>query len=100
MRFKISEHKAIQSLIEKAKFDPLDFTNVKKRGRLSIHHASGSSFTFFRKTSQSLDEKKQWQRVESYEIGPAKAPLAQDLDWEQVLKHFKKWLKTLPANSK
>jgi len=95
MRFKASEFKDIQSLIVKAKLDPMDFTNVKKRGRLHIQYKDGQTFIFFRRTQMLLDEDKKWVRQSSYEVGPAKKLIGEGLDWEGVKKLFGKWVKKL-----
>ena len=92
MRFKIKEHKDLQAIISESKWDLQDFQNTKKRGRLTVHHKSGSSFSFFRESRMILDENKQWQPTEQYEVGSKKSPEAIELSWKQVLERFKKWV--------
>ena len=92
MKFLKSEYDSLKLIIESSGLNYADFSFVKKRGVLNvIWTESESPFSFYRKKETVINEQMQFEEKVRYFVGPKKEKVLEN--WEQVLAHFKEFLK-------
>lgn len=96
MKFLEAHRKEIYNSMAEFGFQQDDFSYVKRRGRIHIQYEPADTyFAYLRKKETRLDpETKQWAHHEYYKVH-IKNNKETDQSWENLIKHFRKWLESL-----
>lgn len=95
MKLHQTQYQDILNALDEFQIEHERLSLVKKKGRIRVQiEGVDSTFEFFRRKSVSLmEETKEWQKSEHYElsVGSNAALVA---DWIEVVNHLKRWLHT------